>query len=154
MYEACPECRVIFGRENGYFTGAMIVSYVLAVPLLAALTLLVAAVTHWSAEIDLLAAGVLFLAFVPPLFRYSRVVWMHFDRVVDPSLESERYARVRRPSASAAASGSPFSSPREGFSGEPPSPEGEGGKGGVGQPGEGDSGLQHKQTTGPAKQAP
>src|SRR5215216_612429 len=97
MHEACPECRVMFGRENGYFTGAMIVSYILAVPLLAALALLVAFVTQWSAEISILVAGVLFLPFVPPLFRYSRVVWMHFDRIVDPSLESERYAQPRPP---------------------------------------------------------
>jgi hypothetical protein len=95
MNQACPECRVIFGRENGYFTGAMIVSYILAVPLLAVLALLAAWITGWSAEISILVAGVLFLPFVPPLFRYSRVVWMHFDRMVDPSLESERYARPR-----------------------------------------------------------
>jgi ABC-type transport system involved in cytochrome c biogenesis permease component len=95
MNEACPECRVIFGRENGYFTGAMIVSYILGVPLIAALALLVAAVTHWSPEISILIAGLLFLPLVPPIFRYSRVVWMHFDRMVDPSLESERYAPPR-----------------------------------------------------------
>jgi hypothetical protein len=22
MYYACPKCHVVFGRENGYFTGA------------------------------------------------------------------------------------------------------------------------------------
>jgi hypothetical protein len=99
MYQACPECRVIYGRENGYFTGAMIVSYMLAVPLLAALALLVAWVSQWPAELDILAAGVLFLPFVPPLFRYSRVIWMHFDRIVDPSLESERYAYSNRDDA-------------------------------------------------------
>ena len=95
MYQACPECRVIYGRENGYFTGAMIVSYMLAVPILAALALLVANFTHWSAEIDILAAGVLFLPLVPPLFRYSRVIWMHFDRMVDSDPESEHYAPPR-----------------------------------------------------------
>src|SRR3954468_21037160 len=75
MYTACPECRVIYGRENGYFTGAMIVSYVLAVPLLAALVLIVAVLTHWRPDLAILVVGVLFLPFVPALFRYSRVVW-------------------------------------------------------------------------------
>jgi uncharacterized protein (DUF983 family) len=93
MYEACPECRVVYGRENGYFTGAMIVSYILGVPILALLAFGVWSVTHWSPEISILVGGLLFLPFVPPLFRYSRVVWMHFDRMVDPSLESERYVR-------------------------------------------------------------
>jgi uncharacterized protein (DUF983 family) len=95
MYTACPECRVIYGRENGYFTGAMIVSYMLAVPLLGGLALLVAYVSHWPAEIDILVAALLFLPFVPPLFRYSRVIWMHFDRMVDSNPESEHYARPR-----------------------------------------------------------
>ena len=63
-----------------------------AVPILAALALGVAYVSHWTAEIDILVAGILFLPLVPPVFRYSRVIWMHFDRVVDPNPESERYA--------------------------------------------------------------
>jgi hypothetical protein len=93
MYHACPACGLVFGRENGYFTGAMIVSYILAVPLLGALALLVWIASGWRAEWVILVSGLLFLPFVPNLFRYSRVIWMHFDRVVDPSLESERYVR-------------------------------------------------------------
>ena len=95
MYQACPECRVIYGRESGYFTGAMIVSYILGVPLLAAISLIVWWISGWTVEVVLLAAGVYFLPFVPAIFRYSRVIWMHFDRVVDPNLESERYAPPR-----------------------------------------------------------
>jgi len=104
MYAACPECRVIYGRENGYFTGAMLVSYALGVPLLGLLyvPLLgllyvpIALISGWTVEWVLLAAGLYFLAFVPALFRYSRVIWMHFDRVVDADPESERYAPPRR----------------------------------------------------------
>ncbi|HET6317013.1 MAG TPA: DUF983 domain-containing protein [Chloroflexota bacterium] len=95
MYYACPERRVIYGRESGYFTGAMIVSYVLAVPVLALLCVLIWLATGWRAEFVILVGGLLFLPIVPPLFRYSRVIWMHFDRMVDPSLESERYAPPR-----------------------------------------------------------
>ena len=32
MHERCPACGLVFEREPGYFTGAMVVSYVLAVP--------------------------------------------------------------------------------------------------------------------------
>jgi hypothetical protein len=91
MYYACAECRVIYGRENGYFTGAMIVSYILAVPLVGLLCVLIWLATGWRVEIVILVAGLLFLPLVPPLFRYSRVIWMHFDRMVDSNLESERY---------------------------------------------------------------
>lgn len=96
MYAACPECRVIYGRENGYFTGAMLVSYALGVPLLGLLYVPIALISGWTVEWVLLAAGLYFLAFVPALFRYSRVIWMHFDRVVDAGPESERYAPPRR----------------------------------------------------------
>lgn len=93
MYHACPNCRVVYGRENGYFTGAMIVSYILAVPLLSLLAVLVWLASGWRVEWVLLVSGLLFLPFVPNLFRYSRVIWIHFDRSVDPSLESERFVR-------------------------------------------------------------
>ena len=93
MYYACPECGLVFGREEGYFTGAMIVSYVLAVPLLALLTLVVELVTGLRFDLGLLVAGIYFLPFVPAIFRYSRVIWMHFDRVVDPDLGSEHYVQ-------------------------------------------------------------
>jgi uncharacterized protein (DUF983 family) len=91
MYYACPECGVVFGRENGYFTGAMIVSYLLAVPLLALLTVVIWLITGWRFDLILLIGMLYFLPFVPAIFRYSRVIWMHFDRVVDPTLESEHY---------------------------------------------------------------
>jgi len=93
MRYACPNCGVVFGRENGYFTGAMIVSYLLAAPLLAVLAWLVWRLSGWSVELVLLASFALFLPFVPNLFRYSRVVWMHFDRLVDSDPSSERYVR-------------------------------------------------------------
>ena len=92
MYAACPECRVIYGRENGYFTGAMLVSYALAAPLLGLLALGVALVTGWRAELVILTACLYALPFAPALFRASRVIWMHLDRLIDSDLESERYA--------------------------------------------------------------
>jgi hypothetical protein len=93
MYYAYPECGLVFGREEGYFTGATIVSYVLAVPPVALLTWIVILLTGWRFDAALLVAALYFLPFVPTVFRYSRVCWMHFDRVVDPTLESERYVQ-------------------------------------------------------------
>jgi hypothetical protein len=74
----------------------MLVSYALAAPLLGLLALVAALVTGWRAELVILTACLYALPFAPALFRYSRVIWMHFDRVVDPSPESERYAPPRR----------------------------------------------------------
>ena len=95
MLSACPECRVIFGRENGYFTAAMIVSYIIGVPLAAVLFGLIWLVAGlglgWSFAWLFVATIVALLPFGPAIFRYSRVVWMHFDRVVDPDPDNEHY---------------------------------------------------------------
>lgn len=84
MHERCPECGLRFEREHGYFTGAMVVSYALAIPSLALLSALVLWLTRWQVEWALLAADVLFLALVPFIFRWSRVLWMYLDRSLDP----------------------------------------------------------------------
>jgi hypothetical protein len=83
MNDPCTVCGLRFERETGYWTGAMVASYALGVP---ALALLVAAV--WLATRDLLVALVvadlLFLGFVPFIWRYSRIVWLHLDWLIDP----------------------------------------------------------------------
>jgi hypothetical protein len=62
----------------------MYVSYVLAVPLLGILTLLFWLGLRWEVERALVAACLIFLLFVPAIFRYSRVLWIHFDRWTEP----------------------------------------------------------------------
>jgi uncharacterized protein (DUF983 family) len=85
MHELCPTCGLRFERESGYFTGAMYVSYLLALPVIALCTGLVLLVTpQLSFEATAAAAALLFLPFVPLIFRCSRIVWIHFDRTVDP----------------------------------------------------------------------
>jgi len=86
MNDRCPVCKLAFEREPGYFVAAMYVSYALAVPLLA----LIAVAVHllrpgWSTNGVLLATLVASLPFVPALFRYSRVLWIHLDRTIDRS---------------------------------------------------------------------
>jgi hypothetical protein len=84
MNERCPVCNLRFGREPGYFTGAMYASYALAVLLLSALSLLFWGLTDWPVERILLAATLALLPFVPAIFRYSRVIWIYLDRALDP----------------------------------------------------------------------
>ena len=83
MNEACPVCGLVFEREPGYFTGAMVVSYVIAVPTfgLIVIALLVAGL---ETGVALLLGAALYLGLAPFIFRYSRVVWLHFDWVLDP----------------------------------------------------------------------
>jgi uncharacterized protein (DUF983 family) len=86
MHDTCPACGHQFGREPGYFTGAMFASYTLAVPIL---FVIFAILWHffsaaWPLTFNLLVTFVVFLPFVPIIFRYSRVIWMHLDWLLDP----------------------------------------------------------------------
>ena len=83
MNTACPVCGFVFEREPGYFTGAMVLSYAIAVPTfgLMVITLMLAGVAAVAA---LLVGGVVYLVLTPFIFRYSRVAWLHLDWGIDP----------------------------------------------------------------------
>ena len=86
MNDACPDCGYVFGREEGYFTGAMYISYTLSLGLLFAMIGLATPFWHnYSMGGVWILFGILtppFLVMVPVLFRYSRVVWLHLDYVL------------------------------------------------------------------------
>ncbi len=83
MHERCPVCGLVYEREPGYFTGAMVVSYALAVPTFG---LIVVALLVAGADVGLalLAGGAAYLVLAPFILRFSRVVWLHFDWLLDP----------------------------------------------------------------------
>ena len=86
MHPTCPTCGLRFEREPGYFTGAMYVSYALAVLVIAVCAVVVLVVApQLSFNATVAAVTVLFLPFVPLLFRYSRIIWIHLDQAIDPS---------------------------------------------------------------------
>lgn len=85
MNVQCPSCGLKFEREQGYFLGAMYISYTFAIVLITLLFWSVSLVApQASFEAALMAATVVFLPFVPAVFRYSRILWMYFDRMIDP----------------------------------------------------------------------
>ena len=84
MNTACPVCGFVFDREQGYFAGAMVVSYVLAVPILAAMVLALILIAGLDPVAALVIGNTAYLVLVPFIFRYSRVVWLHLDWLIDP----------------------------------------------------------------------
>ncbi len=86
MNEECPECRLRFDRgEPGYFTGAMYISYAMGIPIIALLTLVESFIlTDWTLFRLVLLAWALCLPLVPIIWQYSRTLWIHFDRWLDP----------------------------------------------------------------------
>ena len=83
MNRQCAVCALEFEREQGYFVGAMYFSYALALaevlPIIAAMLLL-----GFAAAAIYLASCLVLLASAPFLFRYSRVLWIYLDQVIDP----------------------------------------------------------------------
>jgi len=98
MNDPCPECGLIFQREEGYFLGAMYASYILSIALIVPLFLLV--LLLWPGVHILLAATVALIAylpFIPAVFRYSRALWIYFDRATCPSdASAQAYEKIRQ----------------------------------------------------------
>jgi uncharacterized protein (DUF983 family) len=84
MHERCPNCDLKFEREQGYFLGAMYISYGLALITIVALAFLLWALTSWSMQKITLWAILLFLPLAPALTLFSRVLWIYLDRTIDP----------------------------------------------------------------------
>jgi uncharacterized protein (DUF983 family) len=98
MNDPCPVCGLIFEREEGYFLGAMYVSYLLA----SAFFLSAYFVGDWlfpdvNAFLLVLGITVLYLPLAPAVFRYSRVIWMYFERWSCPGdVSATSYEKARQ----------------------------------------------------------
>lgn len=83
MYERCPVCGIQYEREEGYFMMSIFIGYILGtaaaiLPILIMLSLKATLITH----IAVVSALIIILS--PLIFRYSRVIWLHVDELLDP----------------------------------------------------------------------
>ena len=88
MRQSCPVCGLKFEREEGYFLGAMYISYALALGTILALALGLWFFLRWSIQKTAIWAVILFLPLAPTLTLFSRVLWIYLDQAVDPERES------------------------------------------------------------------
>lgn len=84
MNDTCAVCHLWFEREEGYFLGAMIVDYALAMLTTTTIGAILWSFTHWSFEKICIVAIVLFLPTVPLVTRLGRVLWIYIDQLIDP----------------------------------------------------------------------
>ena len=84
MYDACPACGLKYEREQGYFLGAMYVSYLISIPPVVLLVLAAWKLTGKLSDVAICVAFLAYLPFVPIVTRLSRVVWMYADQAFDP----------------------------------------------------------------------
>ncbi len=83
MEPRCTVCGLKIEREEGYFLGAMYISYAFALLTIAALTALL---WTWDRHFfrDILGALLLFLPLAPFLTLFARTVWVYLDHDPEP----------------------------------------------------------------------
>lgn len=84
MCERCSVCDLKFQREEGYFLGAMYISFGLALVIIALIAALLWAATGWWITKATIWAVVLFLPLAPAISLFARVLWIYLDQAFDP----------------------------------------------------------------------
>ena len=84
MNERCPACDLKFEREQGYFLGAMYISYGVALVMITAIAALLWSTTRWPIMKVMVWAIVLFVPLALPTTLMARVLWIYLDQAVDP----------------------------------------------------------------------
>lgn len=83
MYPDCPNCGIHYERETGYFLNAMFFAYVIGFLILAPTMLYLYIRGVSTVWFSVIVSAELILLW-PWVFRYSRVLWMHVDQLLDP----------------------------------------------------------------------
>jgi hypothetical protein len=84
MCERCTVCDLKFQREEGYFLGAMYISFGLALVIISLIAVLLWVITGWWITKDMIWAVVLFLPLAPAISLFARVLWIYLDQTFDP----------------------------------------------------------------------
>ncbi|MGH2632545.1 MAG: DUF983 domain-containing protein, partial [Tepidiformaceae bacterium] len=79
----CKVCGLEFERENGYFTGAMYISYFLGIITTAPVWLTLLLKGESLAVIMAVTVAQVVVS-MPIFYHYSRVLWLHFDILTKP----------------------------------------------------------------------
>ncbi|MBX7104378.1 MAG: DUF983 domain-containing protein [Gemmataceae bacterium] len=81
MNDPCPVCGLILQREEGYFLGAMYVSYTIGTILVGGGFFLAQWLFPQAGDFAVIGGVVfLYLLMTPAVFRYARAIWIYFDR--------------------------------------------------------------------------
>ena len=80
----CSVCDLKFQREEGYFLGAMYISFGLALVIIALISVLLWVITGWWITRVTIWAVVLFLPLAPAISLLARVLWIYLDQAFDP----------------------------------------------------------------------
>jgi uncharacterized protein (DUF983 family) len=76
MHERCSECGVKYDMEQGFWYGAMYISYAMGVAVTVAIVIAAYVLTDWEMWHRVIAAAVGLFLLIPIIFRYSRNIWL------------------------------------------------------------------------------
>jgi hypothetical protein len=95
LNKTCPNCGHRFEREEGFFIGAMIISYFIST--LLALPVLLITVFKYEVEFvpALVVASAMMLITGPIIYRYSKLAWIHIEESLYQSFKAKRDERKR-----------------------------------------------------------
>ena len=86
MHPTCPVCGRQIEREEGYFLGALYVSYAIGMVILGGMTYLgTLLLPEWNMGNVVLLAAVFYIPLMPWVFRQARVIWIYYDYWAWPS---------------------------------------------------------------------
>lgn len=94
MHDYCPSCGFKYDMEQGFFYGAMYISYAIGVTITVPLVILLTWLTDLTIfQKTMICMGSLVLL-LPVMFRYSRSAWLHiFVRKEEKKAGSDRYGK-------------------------------------------------------------
>jgi uncharacterized protein (DUF983 family) len=83
MHETCPVCGIEYEREHGFFMMSIFIGYILGfiavVPVLIVMYLMDASILAYF-----VVSAVILVPLSPYIFRYSRILWLHLEEILDP----------------------------------------------------------------------
>lgn len=83
MNRNCPYCGINFEREHGYYLNSMFIAYALGFLILVP-SAVILALREVSVAFFAIFIIVGTIVIWPLVFRYSRVLWLHIDQMLDP----------------------------------------------------------------------
>ena len=84
MHETCSHCGLVYEMEQGFWYGAMYVSYALGVALSVAVVVTLSILTNFDVWLKAKIAVATLLLAMPFLFRFSRDIWVNIFIRFDP----------------------------------------------------------------------
>ena len=83
MHKYCPVCGLQYEREPGFFFGAMYISYAFSVAIFVAVGVALSVLGDYPLYYYLIGVTITIILLFPIMFRYSRILFLHFFGGVD-----------------------------------------------------------------------